>query len=395
MILKNIAGNWFSKARTFDKENESLNHFWWRHHLLSIQAVKRTFGLGLGLVKVSILHTLWRGIIMLFMQLDKVFYPAWSRTTIDRPVFIIGHPRSGTTMLHRSLTSTGDFVVFKFWHLVFPSLTLRRLLNPLISYLIRHGKDVIVPKEVGHFAALGEVDEEDFLFLFQALTQFYPPLSGLAFAEKDFDEMVFCDALPAKLRRQSMAWFDGCIRRQMLFTGRKRIVTKMNYSAMRVRTLLETYPDARIVYVVRSPLDTIPSHLSLHQNVCYHQWGKDKIPPAVLNRYILRRYKHNVSLYQYVEDLLATGALPSSKVITIQYEDMMNDLEAEVARVAAFCELDISDSLRHSIADQAGVQRGYKRDHNNQKLENFGLTSADIVRDLSFIFDRYGFDREV
>jgi hypothetical protein len=167
----------------------------------------------------------------------------------------------------------------------------------------------------------------------------------------------------------------------------------MNYSALRVRTLLEAYPDARIVYLVRSPFDTIPSHLSLHQNVCYHQWGKDRLPPAVLNRYIQRRYKHNVSLYRYVEELLTAGSLSESQVIIVRYEDMMRDLEGEVGRVAAFCDLDLSDALRSSIAEQAKRQRGYQREHNNHQVEDFGLTRADVLRDLGFIFDRYGFDR--
>ena len=374
-------------------EDESLNHFWWRHHLQSIRATAQTFGAGLELLRVLILHTLWREATMLSIQLDNLFFPAWHRMRVERPVFIIGHPRSGTTMLHRCLTSTDDFVVFQFWHLLFPSLTSRKLLGPLINRLIRDGKDVIVPKNVGHLFALGQVDEEDFLFLFHALTQFYPPLSGLAFDEQDFDDIVFCDALPAKVRRESMAWFDGCIRRQILFTGRQRVVTKMNYSALRVRTLLEAYPDARIVYLVRSPLDTIPSHLSLHQNACYHQWGKDRIPPTVLNRYIQRRYEHNVSLYRYVEDLLASGDLPAAQVITVRYEDMMRDLDGEVGRVAAFCDLELSEALRASIADQTQVQRGYKREHSNHKMEDFGLTRADVLRDLGFIFDRYGFER--
>jgi hypothetical protein len=383
-----------SAGATRSKQDESLNHFWWRHHLRSIQATAQTFGVGLELARVLILYTLWRELTMFSMQLDHLFFPAWRRLSVERPVFIIGHPRSGTTMLHRSLTSADDFVVFKFWHLLVPSLTSRKLVGPLMDNLIRQGKDVITPKNMGHLFSLGAVDEEDFLFLFHALTQFYPLLSGLAFSEHDFDDIVFCDALPAKLRRQSMAWFDGCLRRQILFTGRQRVVTKMNYSALRVRTLLEAYPDARIVYLVRSPLDTIPSHLSLHQNACYHQWGKDRIPPAVLNRYIQRRYEHNVSLYRYVEDLLAAGDLPESQVITVRYEDMMQDLEGEVGRVAAFCKLDLSDALRRSIAEQANVQRGYKREHSNHKMEDFGLTRADVLRDLGFVFDRYGFDRE-
>ena len=374
--------------------NDSLNGFWWRHHLQSIQTVAKMFGIGLELARVLIGHTLWREWTMLSMQLDRLFFPAWRRQRVERPVFIIGHPRSGTTMLHRSLTAADDFVVFKFWHLLVPSLTSRKLVGPIIENLIRQGKDVIVPKTVGHLFSLGAVDEEDFLFLFHALTQFYPPLDGLAFSEQDFTDIVFCDALPAKLRRESMDWFDGCLRRQILFTGRQRIVAKMNYSALRVRTLLEAYPDARIVYLVRSPLDTIPSHLSLHQNACYHQWGKDRLPADVLNRYIRRRYEHNVSLYRYVEDLLSAGDLPESQVITVRYEDMMQDLEGEVGRVAAFCNLDLSDALRSSIAEQANVQRGYKREHSIHKMEDFGLTRADVLRDLGFIFDRYGFDRE-
>jgi hypothetical protein len=379
---------------TRGREGETLNGFWWRHHRESIRAVAQTFGIGWPLFKVLAI-TLWRESTRLAMWLDNLFFPAWREKTVDRPVFIIGHPRSGTTMLQRSLTSSDDFVVFRFWELLFPSLTARKLVGPVVRRLIRDGKDVIMPKSVGHLSALGEVDEEDFLFLFHALTQFYPPLAGLAFSEQDFDEIVFCDALPENLRRESMAWLDGCLRRQMLYTGKQRVVTKMNYSALRVRTLLEAYPEARIVYLVRSPFDTIPSHLSLHQNVCYHQWGKDRLPKATLDRYIQRRYEHNVSLYRYIEDLLAAGALPESRMMTVRYEDMMADLEGEAKRVAAFCELDLSDALRSSLAEQAGVQRGYQREHRNHPLEEFGLTQADLLRDLGFIFDRYGFDREV
>ena len=95
-----------------------------------------------------------------------------------------------------------------------------------------------------------------------------------------------------------------------------------------------------------------------------------------------------------MEDLLAAGDLPESQVITVRYEDMMQNLDGEVGRVAEFCNLDLSDALRQSIADQAKVQRGYKREHSIHKMEDFGLTRADVLRDLGFIFDRYGFDRE-
>jgi len=48
---------------------------------------------------------------------------------IENPVFIIGHPRSGTTFLHSILTPTEEFLIFKDWELNHPSLTMRKILK--------------------------------------------------------------------------------------------------------------------------------------------------------------------------------------------------------------------------------------------------------------------------
>lgn len=377
------------------REGETLFGFWWRHHRRAVESTQKTFGVSRELLEVVFRDPLWRAANQVCMRLDDVFFPTWRAKTVREPVFIVGHPRSGTTMLQRCLTQADDFVEFQLWHLLFPSLTERRLIGPLVRNRIRKGTDVLVPGEVGHSFVLGEVDEEELLFLFHAMTQFYPVLSGLAFSEEDFEEIVFCDALPASLRRESMTWLDGCLRRQMLFTGRDRVVAKMNYSAMRIRTLLEAYPDARVVYLVRSPLDTIPSHLSLHRNVLAHRVDLGRLPPGVLERYLRRRYEHNVSFYRYVEDALASGDLPASRVTTVRYDDMMGDLEGVVARVGEFAHIDYSAELLRKVAEQGEKQRRYVRRHENQDLQAYGLTREQILQDLGFIFDRYGFDRGV
>jgi len=38
--------------------------------------------------------------------LDHLLYPGFQETPIDRPVFVIGNPRGGTTFVHRSLLNT-------------------------------------------------------------------------------------------------------------------------------------------------------------------------------------------------------------------------------------------------------------------------------------------------
>lgn len=374
------------------RDFRTMSNFWRRQHWRSLQATWQTFGLSRELVTAALRDPALRAGTRLSLGLDNVFFPSWREAVVKEPVFLVGHPRSGTTMLHRCLTQADDFVVFEFWQLLFPALTARKVVGPLVRTRIAQGKDVLMPKEVGHGASLAEVDEEELLFVIHALTQFYPVLSGLAFSDEDFDEIVFSDDLPEPIRRASMAYLDGCLRRQMLFTGRDRVVAKMNYSGMRIHTLLEAFPDCRIVYLVRSPLETIPSHLSLHRNVLAHRHGLSRIPPAKLDRYLRRRYEHNVDFYRIVEQTLASGEVPDSQVLTVSYDDLMNDLDGVVSRVADFADLKLSDQLQQQVAMQAVDQRSYRRPHENLRLEDFGITRAELLRDLDFVFERYGFD---
>lgn len=156
------------------REGESLFGFWWRHHVRAVESTRKTFGLSMELFDVAVRDPLWRAATQLSMGLDNVFFPEWRQKTVKEPVFIVGHPRSGTTMLQRCLTQTDDFVVFQLWHLLFPSLTARKLIGPIVRDRIREGKDVLVPGEVGHSFALGE-------------------------------DIVFSDSMPASLRYPASA----------------------------------------------------------------------------------------------------------------------------------------------------------------------------------------------
>ena len=64
-------------------------------------------------------------------------------------------------------------------------------------------------------------------------------------------------------------------------------------------------------------------------------------------------------------------------------------------RIGEFAHIDYSAELLRKVAEQGEKQRRYVRRHENQDLEAHGLTREQILRDLGFIFDRYGFDRGV
>jgi hypothetical protein len=369
--------------------------FWFRFKLYwrTLVATWQTFGLSKPLYVYGLRRPLAMGFNQATLALDNVFFPGYRRVEVRRPLFIIGHPRSGTTFLHRLLAGTREYCTFDAWEIFIPALLARKLLRPIIERRIRSGQAVFFPKEVGHEGALDQVEEEEVLFLCNGNTQFVSCLSPLAFSDWDFTELVYADDQPEPLRRATMKFLKGCFQRQIYATGRTQVVAKMNYSGMRLRALLAAFPDARIVYVARSPLETIPSHLTLHRNMFEHQWGLTRIPKDRLDRYYERRYRHNVGFYRYVENLLDSGDLPRDQVLVLPYEQLRHDLVASMNRVAEFSGITISPTLRARIEAQGQQQKNYERRHKNLDLEEFGLTREQVVKDLEFVFDKYGFEK--
>src|SRR3989442_15784052 len=54
--------------------------------------------------------------------LDGIVFPGLHRTAIRAPVFVVGHARSGTTLVHRLLAADeGRFSSFRLYEMFFPS----------------------------------------------------------------------------------------------------------------------------------------------------------------------------------------------------------------------------------------------------------------------------------
>ncbi len=357
-------------------------------YLRLLSACRRTFGSGKAFLGWLILVPAFFLFTQITLWLDRLFFPGYRKVEVKQPVFIIGHPRSGTTLLHRTLTQCGEFACYRAWELFFPALTARWLVRPLLS-LQRRRRRTLVPAEVGHEVGLDEVEEEEFLFLHRLDTQFLLTRTPLAFDEFEHPEVRLHDAQPAARRRASAAFFKECLQRQIFVTGRSRVVAQLHFSVHRVKTLLETFPDARFIYLVRSPLETIPSHLSLVQAGLKFQWGENRLPREVMERFFERRYRYNRDLYEYSRELFQTGVLNERNTLVLPYEMLSSNLQAGMARVFEFIGHRPSETLQATITAQAVEQKAYQRPHTVLPLEAFGLSEARVREDLAFVFNGF------
>ena len=351
-----------------------------------------TFGIGIIFLRWLILLPLFLLFTHFTLWLDNIFFPQYHKAEIINPVFIIGNPRSGTSFLHNALTQTEDFVSFKTWEIFFPSLTARVLVKPIINFLIHHDLTQIMPESSGHGLYLDRVEHDEFLFIHKLDTQFLLLLSPLGFSDREYPELRLHDRQPDARRYSSVNFFKECLKRQICYTGKQQAIAHVHFSTCRIKTLLETFPDAKFIYLIRSPQETIPSHLTLEYNTLKNQKRLDGVPKNKLKRYFGRRYQYDIELYNYFYQLQKEKNRSIKNVIILHYKQLCTDLEISFEQIKKFTKVQPSSKLRLAIEEQAAKQKRYHRQHKIIGLEQFDLSREQIANDFSFVFKEYNFE---
>ncbi len=227
------------------------------------------------LVGTALLATLvpLQAIHWLCLALDEVLFPAYRRVRVRAPVFVLGTPRSGTTFLHRLLAHDPVFTTFALWECVLaPSVLERRALGALARLDRRVGapfgravarieRRVARAMDDLHPTALS-APEEDYLALAPSFECF---LLAIAFPEGEWLwRGARLDERPAAERAAFAARYRRVLQRHLYAHGEvdgdgRRLLSKNAVFAGAAHTLLDAFPDARVLVCRREPLDALDS----------------------------------------------------------------------------------------------------------------------------------------
>jgi hypothetical protein len=78
------------------------------HYVELYRTINKTFGFRLRPLGTFVALQVRQAMSSLTLRLDRIAFPGYRQQPIDRPIFIVGNPRSGTTFLHRLLLGAGD-----------------------------------------------------------------------------------------------------------------------------------------------------------------------------------------------------------------------------------------------------------------------------------------------
>lgn len=188
---------------------------------------------------------------------ERIAASPWSRRMpIDRPIFIVGAFRSGTTVLEQALARHPQVGVFAF-------ITNVAYLTPIGGFTL-----------VWLMSRCGIVEGRRMPYLYNPRLEFTPfsPFECewvWAQAGKDLWDPNCTDLTTdaGYSNPQFERMVRSTIRRHLLVQGAQRFLNKNPIHLLRLEYLLKLFPDARFVYIVRNPAATVLSHYRMVQRI--------------------------------------------------------------------------------------------------------------------------------
>lgn len=334
----------------------------------------------------------------IFFLLDEIFFPRYHHQEVRKPVFIIGNPRSGTTMLHRLMSKDEEtFTAFKVWELVLaPSITQRKIvfglaaigrwvghpLMPLVGWInkvFRAGKVDRV-----HAIRVDAVEEDEHIMIHnwtsETLFNLYPYLDEV------LPYFYFDRDIPDKKKKRVMKFYKNMLQRHLYAHGGDKVLLSKNPShSSRIAALSETFPDARFIKLVRNPFEAVPSMLntmSIGINIFCSPLEQYPFTDEFIDL-MKYYYFYPVEFFKDKEELCSF----------IRYDDLVEQPDLIIEDLYAWLGLSYSESFKSLVADETHAQHFYRSKH-EYPLEKIGLTEEQIFREFEDVYSYYEFDRQ-
>ena len=313
----------------------------------------------------------------LFMQRDRLAYPTIVRQEIREPLFIVGLPRSGTTLLHTLLALDPAHRVPLTWEVMTPSPPSgdnekRRIQQAITSC---NCFNWLAPR----FRHVHPVGAE--------LPQECVGLMAPTFMSDQFDAMYYVPSYRAWFFRQDLRpmyeYHRHFLQHLQVRRSAGHWVLKAPTHMFALPTLLAVYPDAIFVQTHRAPLDAMASVSSLI--TILRRVFSDAVEPLTVCREAIDYWSKTLDRFLQERD-----QLPERRICDVNYAEIRRDPLAAVRRIYAHFGWSLSKKveqrMRQALANELQERNGLHR----YDLSQFGVQEEDSAIRFASYCDRFG-----
>jgi sulfotransferase family protein len=313
-------------------------------------------------LKTDVLETLCA---RLKMERDRQLYPNIARQEIREPVFIVGLPRSGTSLLHRLLSADPEHRCPLMWEVRSPSPPTRAHEKRRIQRATQSCNffNWLVPTFRCAHAIGAEVPQE------------CVSLMTPTFLSDQFDAMYYVPSYRAWFFRQDLRPAYEYHRRflqQLQFRQTaQRWILKAPTHMFAMPALLSVYPDALFVQTHRTPVDSMASVSSLV--TILRSAFSDAVDSVTVSREAIHYWSETMKKFLPERDRLA-----NNRICDVQYDQIRREPIRAVRQIYEHFGWSLSREaerrMRLLVAGQAKRQSA----HHRYDLSQFGSSAGAV-----------------
>jgi len=300
-----------------------------------------------------------------------------ARTPVSAPpIFILGHWRSGTTMLHNLMTLNPKFTFLNLYECLFPGhfLLTQKINAPLTEWLLPRKR----PMDNVEVSWAAPQEDEVALAVWTTLSPYLMP----AFQGRMSVYERFLD--PAEMTEpERRIWKDALLTLVKKVALRRKgiCVMKSPTHTYRVPTLLEMFPDAKFVYICRDPRAVYQSTIHLRK-MMFAENTLGNLRPEVWSEETLYLYEKSVRRFEDTKHLI-----PEGNLFELKFEDLEKAPADILEKMHASLNLPGWDEAEARIRKVVSGFSTYRK--NSYRIDTDTIQMLETR--LRWVFDLYGY----
>lgn len=296
----------------------------------------------------------------------------------NEPVFILGHWRSGTTFVHNVLAHDKHFGYTTTYQTVFPHLMLwgQPFFKKTMSWLMPDKRptdnmelNVDLPQEE-EFALSN-------MFPYSYYNFWFLPQNMLEYCDK----YLTMEQATAAEKQAFKTTFLKLIKTSLWNTKGEQFLSKNPPHTGHIREILEMFPHAKFIYLIRNPYTVFESTRSFFRNTI-QPLKLQNISNEELEANIIEVYKR---LYQrYEED---KQLIPAGNLIEIKFEDYEKDALAVTEKIYQTLSIPGFEKAKEDIIRYLDKKKGYKKNAYQYEARTIEL----VEKNWDFALKQWGY----
>jgi hypothetical protein len=303
------------------------------------------------------------------------------QSTLEQdPIFIIGHWRSGTTLLHELLvlddryTYPDTYAAFAPDHFLISAW----LFKPMLWLLLPSRRPM------DNMLTGWRLPQEDEFAMCNLGAR--SPYLTMAFPNRppQDQEYLDMDGVPAEALQQWKNLLLYFIKAVSL-RSHKPVVLKSPPHTARLRVLLELFPRAKFVHIVRDPYAVFSSTVNLWKRL-YKTQGLQVPKFEGLEEQVFSTFERMYAAFERDR-----GLVPAGQLCEVRYEDLVASPIEQMATIYEQVGLGEFEAVRPKLEAYFAQKADYKT--NRYELEP--EMAAEVARRWSGYIERYGYSKDV